>query len=95
MATDSPKRGRPLKPRPPQQIVTEGERLHHQRALGDRLREQRESRSMSMDDLASKTGMTKAAIYEIEGGKRSPLTWTISILARALGCPAGWLAFGG
>jgi transcriptional regulator with XRE-family HTH domain len=50
---------------------------------------------MSMDDLASKTGMTKAAIYEIEGGKRSPLTWTISILARALGCPAGWLAFGG
>ena len=63
--------------------------------IGERLRERRESRSMSQDDLASKTGMTKAAIYEIEGGKRSPLTWTIAILARALGCPAGWLAFGG
>jgi len=39
--------------------------------------------------------MTKAAIYEIEAGKRAPLTWTITLLARALGCPAGWLAFGG
>ena len=39
--------------------------------------------------------MTKAAIYEIEAGKRAPLTWTITLLARELGCPAGWLAFGG
>ncbi len=54
-----------------------------------------ESRSMSQDDLAAKTGLTKAAIYELEAGKRSPLTWTVAILARALGCPAGWLAFGG
>jgi len=96
MVTDTPvKRGRPRKPRPTLQVVGETERLNHQRAIGERLRELRESRAMSQDDLAAKTGMTKAAIYEIEGGKRAPLTWTIAILARALGCPAGWLAFGG
>lgn len=71
------------------------ERLHPQQAIGERLRASRESRSLSQDDLAAKTGMTKAAIYEIEAGKRAPLTWTIALLARALGCPAGWLAFGG
>ena len=71
------------------------ERLHPQQAIGERLRASRESRKLSQDDLAAKTGMTKAAIYEIEAGKRAPLTWTITLLARALGCPAGWLAFGG
>ena len=50
------------------------ERLHPQQAIGERLRASRESRKLSQDDLAAKTGMTKAAIYEIEAGKRAPLT---------------------
>lgn len=45
--------------------------MHHQQAIGERLRASRESRSLSQDDLAAKTGMTKAAIYEIEAGKRA------------------------
>ncbi|MBL9044190.1 MAG: helix-turn-helix transcriptional regulator [Myxococcales bacterium] len=45
--------------------------MHHQQAIGERLRASRESRKLSQDDLAAKTGMTKAAIYEIEAGKRA------------------------
>lgn len=88
-------RGRPKKARPTLPAPTEAERELHQQAIGTRLREQREQRGYSQDDLAARTGLTKAAIYEIEHGKRSPMTWTIWLLARALGCPAGWLAFGG
>lgn len=89
------KRGRPPKIRPPLQVVAESERLAHQRAIGERLRQQRELRGLSQEDLAAQTGYTKAAIYEIEAGKRAPLTWTVELLSRALGCKARWIAFGG
>ena len=94
MTATQAKRGRPPKVRPPLQVVHNSERLEHQRAIGARLRQQREQRGLSQDDLAAQTGYTKAAIYEIERGKRAPLTWTVELLSRALGCKAGWLAFG-
>lgn len=94
MATTEARRGRPPKLRPTPQVVDDSERLEHQRAIGARLRQQREHHGLSQDDLAVQTGYTKAAIYEIERGKRAPLTWTIALLSRALGCDAGWLAFG-
>lgn len=60
-----------------------------------RIRDQRELRGWSTVDLAHRAGMTAQAIRELEEGARAPLTWTVWLLARALGCSAGWLAFGG
>jgi predicted transcriptional regulator len=34
-------------------------------------------------------------VRSIEAGKIDPHTWTIKQLAEALGCAAGYLAFGG
>lgn len=88
-------RGRPLKIRPEKQAHSEDERQSHQKAIGDRLKEQRELRGYTPADLAHKAGITTTAVRDIELGKVDPKTWTVKVLAKALGCPAGWLAFGG
>lgn len=90
-----PTRGRPPKARPDVSIATDAERIAHQQAIGVRLKDQRELRGWSQPDLAHRTGLTATGIRQIEQGQRAPMTWTIWLLARALGCPAGWLAFGG
>jgi transcriptional regulator with XRE-family HTH domain len=83
------KRGRPRKSRPPAQPSSD------QEAIGVRIRDQRELRGWSTVDLAQRAGLTGNAIRELEAGERAPRIWTIWLLARALGCSAGWLAFGG
>jgi len=92
---DKAVRGRPKKVRPEPQVASDADRLAHQKALGERLREQRELRGWSQADLAHRTSLTATAIREIEQGRRAPMTWTVWLLSRALGCPSGWLAFGG
>lgn len=90
-----PARGRPKKVRPEGFEVRPEDRAAHLKDLGGRLLEQRQLRGWSQSDLAARTNLTATAIREIEQGKRSPMTWTVYLLAQALRCGAGWLAFGG
>jgi transcriptional regulator with XRE-family HTH domain len=46
-------------------------------------------------DLAEATGLTPQNIRQLEAGEQAPRTWTIYLIAAALECSAGWLAFGG
>ena len=95
MEAHIPKAGRPKKARPPAQTVQDDERTRHLQLLGQRLREQRERLSWSIADLACRAGVTAKQIHTLEQGKHAPLTWTMVLLSRALGCSAGWLSFGG
>lgn len=88
-------RGRPRKIRPEVPTHSDAERIEHQRMLGDRLRKQRELRGWSPEELAMRAGLTGPAIRALERGERAPLTWSVFVLAKALDCGAGWLAFGG
>lgn len=53
--------------------------------IGDRLRELREARNISMRSLASKSGLSANALSMIERGKASPSVSTLYKLADALG----------
>jgi transcriptional regulator with XRE-family HTH domain len=46
-------------------------------------------------DLAMRAGITAETVRALEHGETTPRTWTIKLLANALSCSAGWLAFGG
>lgn len=97
MTESSPKgRGRPEKHRPDRlPNATKAAQLEHQRAIGLRLADQRTRRGWSPADLAARTGLTAQAIRMLEQGQRDPQSWTIKLLADALGCAAGYLAYGG
>lgn len=87
--------GRRLKDRPERMAVSDRERLDHQRAIGRRVNSQRLSKKWSTVDLAERTGLAPQNIRQLEAGEQAPRTWTIYLIAAALECPAGWLAFGG
>ena len=53
--------------------------------IGERLRELRESRNISMRSLATKSGLSANALSMIERGKASPSVSTLYKLAEALG----------
>jgi transcriptional regulator with XRE-family HTH domain len=53
--------------------------------IGDRLRELRESRNISMRSLATRSGLSANALSMIERGKASPSVSTLYKLAEALG----------
>src|SRR5690242_5554707 len=53
--------------------------------IGDRLRELREARNISMRALAAKSGLSANALSMIERGKASPSVSTLYKLAEALG----------
>ena len=55
--------------------------------VGDRLRELREARSISMRGLATKSGLSANALSMIERGRTSPSVSTLYKLADALGVP--------
>ena len=52
--------------------------------VGKRLRTLREARGWSMDMLASKVGMSKTGLWQIEKGVSEPMAKTIVSLATAL-----------
>ncbi len=60
-------------------------------AFGQRLRELRAERSVSQDDLASRTDVHPTAIGRLERGAREPRLTTILRLARGLGVEPGKL----
>ena len=53
--------------------------------IGERLRELREARNISMRSLASRSGLSANALSMIERGKASPSVSTLYKLAEALG----------
>lgn len=75
--------------------VSERDRLDHQRAIGRRVQSHRLKMQWSTVDLAQATGLTPQNIRQLEAGEQAPRTWTIYLIAAALECSAGWLAFGG
>ncbi|PSM31941.1 helix-turn-helix transcriptional regulator [Haliangium sp. UPWRP_2] len=87
--------GRKKKERPEPSAVLPEEKALFLRSLGIRLRDRRLEKGWSPKDLAVKSGLTDAAIRNIEAGKGSVEAWTCYRLAMALGVPAGWLTFGG
>ena len=54
-------------------------------ALGDRLRAARETRGLTLDQLSSSTGVSKAHLSRLESGERQPSIGILVDLATALG----------
>jgi transcriptional regulator with XRE-family HTH domain len=61
------------------------------RGIGDRVRELRLERDMSMRELAEKAELTSTAISYIERGLRAPGSETVEKLARGLDVDPGAL----
>lgn len=59
-----------------------------------RLRAARESRGLSLMQLARISGVSPAAVSYLERGEKLPRTDTVERLARALQVSRCWLAFG-
>ena len=55
--------------------------------IGGRVRERRQRRGWVIEELARKTGLSKAYISQIETGKAAPSLATVERLAEALGVP--------
>jgi transcriptional regulator with XRE-family HTH domain len=55
--------------------------------IGQRLREIRESKSLTLADLEKRSGLLRGYISRVERGRTSPLVNTLEKLARALGVP--------
>lgn len=60
--------------------------------IGDRLRRVREARGLSLQELADRSGVTKAAIWRLEQGQNAPRTETLDRLASALEVASDYLA---
>lgn len=63
----------------------------HLRAFGLRLREAREAAGLSQEALAHATGLTPAAISEVEAGKRDARMSLLWLVAGALNVEPGLL----
>lgn len=90
-------RGRPPKNRPAPIAGGDDDeaRLEHQRAIGRRIADHRTRLGWSPADLGLRAGLSGQSIRSLEEGRTSPHTWTIKRIADALGCAAGYLAYGG
>jgi transcriptional regulator with XRE-family HTH domain len=53
--------------------------------IGGKIREAREKKSLTLQDLAARTGMTRESLEQIEAGEFVPPVATLLKLARALG----------
>ncbi len=62
--------------------------------FGERLREIREERSLSMKQLAGRSGVSLSALGRYERGKRFPGLDSAVLLAEALDVPVDYLATG-
>jgi transcriptional regulator with XRE-family HTH domain len=63
--------------------------------IGARLKQARERKVLSQEDLSTLSGVTEATISRMENGKSGPTRpSTARKLADALGVEASWLLFG-
>ena len=60
-------------------------------SFGERLRKQRELKGWSQSDLAENSGLTPAAVSQIEADSRQPSFKTLASLAAALRVSVGYL----
>jgi len=58
-----------------------------QKKFGDKLRELRKQKGLSQEDLASKSGLHRTYISDIERGSRNLSLKNIDKIAKALGLP--------
>lgn len=64
-------------------------------AFGGRLRSIRESACLSLDALASRTGLSKAGLWALEKGQSEPMARTIVSLSFALNVSTDYLLLRG
>ena len=63
-------------------------------SLGDRIKERRVELKWNQDDLATKAGISKGFLSDLENGKRSIRADTLSKIARVLGYTLDYLVLG-
>jgi transcriptional regulator with XRE-family HTH domain len=61
------------------------------RQVGERLREARTSRGLTLRQLAERTGLSAAMLCHIENGQANPTVQSLAAIADALGCPPSGL----
>ena len=71
--------------RKPKSATEKSEEQKYLRQLGEHLKELREAKNLTQQDLADKLGVTPQYIYMIESGKAKPSESRLNELARALG----------
>ena len=62
--------------------------------VGKRVRQIRQEKDMSRDDLAQKAELTPKFIYEIENGKKGISSNTLLKLSKALSCSCDYILMG-
>jgi len=62
--------------------------------IGDRIKEVREAKRMTQEDLATRSNLSKGFISELENGKRGVSTDNLMSIANALGATLDYLARG-
>jgi len=60
-------------------------------SLGERFRTQREAQGLTLDQLAERSGLSKAYLSRLESGERQPSIATLLTLSRELGVPTSVL----
>src|SRR5262245_43586998 len=65
------------------------------RRVGQRLRDERQARNLSLDDLSRASGVSRAALSQIETRKSSPSLTVMWKIAVGLGLPFAELLGGG
>ncbi|WP_417518785.1 helix-turn-helix domain-containing protein [Minwuia sp.] len=58
--------------------------------IGRRVREMRKTREMTLEALATRTGLTKGYLSKIENARKLPPVATLSSISGALGCDIAW-----
>lgn len=58
------------------------------------LREQRESRGLSVSELARRSGVERTHLYRLEAGENAPTLTTLTKLAKGLGVHPATLLIG-
>jgi transcriptional regulator with XRE-family HTH domain len=72
-----------------------GKAVPEQKGLGQRIREVRNARGWTLDQLAKEAGLTKGFLSQVENGKAPrPSGRVLLLLARALGASVDWLLTG-
>lgn len=73
---------------------TDGHRDESLLALGERIRQARRDRKMTLQDLASATGLSVSMLSLVERGKTSPSIGSLVVVASALQTPVAELVAG-
>ena len=63
-------------------------------SIGDRIREIREARTLTQDQLAERSGVSKGFLSDIENNKRNPSSEYVLKIANALGASIDYLLRG-